>query len=241
MEKSNTLLNEEWCKELNNVENSLLYRVLETHTKSYTDKLLTGCYVPHESKNVFSSFNMCPWDDLKLVIIGKPVSYPKSSTGLCLGLSDKNGLKSVNSINFEKILKKVFNDDSFKLKDKTFAKVAEQGVLFIPAQLTVSVEKGKEFTTEALQKLWFKFVRKALNIISNKKENLVFLFLTTENVKLMSAVMNKAPNFGNRNVMYLLPGDLDSPTYNLELRDANILRSTLDYVNKNNKNDKIIW
>lgn len=121
-------------------------------------------------KDIFRSFDMCPFDDVKVVIIGQdPYHGPKQANGLCFAVH--------TDITVPPSLKNIFKEiesDLGIITDKTngdLTRWAKQGVLLLNATLTVRAsspgshqDKGWEIFTDAVIKK-----------LSDEKEKLVFI------------------------------------------------------------------
>ncbi len=126
------------------------------------------CYPPKEL--IFSAFNYCNFEDVKIVIIGQdPYHGDKEANGLCFSVND--GVKIPPSLRniFREInedLERVFFPLSGNLENW-----AKQGVLLLNATLTV--EKNKPGSHQRMG--WETFTDSVVKIVSEQKEQVVFL------------------------------------------------------------------
>nr|WP_315224936.1 uracil-DNA glycosylase [uncultured Flavobacterium sp.] len=126
------------------------------------------CYPPAEL--IFSAFQSCSFADLKVVIIGQDPYH---------GEGEANGLSfSVNdSVKIPPSLRNIFrelNDDLdsiFMPTSGNLEKWAKQGVLLLNASLTVR----KDSPNSHKHLKWNLFTDAVIQIISDQKENVVFL------------------------------------------------------------------
>ncbi|MWB93976.1 uracil-DNA glycosylase [Flavobacterium sp. GA093] len=126
------------------------------------------CYPPAEL--IFSAFNNCSFQDLKVVIIGQDPYH---------GEGEANGLSfSVNdSVKIPPSLRNIFrelNDDFdsiFMPTSGNLEKWARQGVLLLNAALTVR----KDSPNSHKHLKWNLFTDAVIQAISDQKENIVFL------------------------------------------------------------------
>jgi uracil-DNA glycosylase len=110
-------------------------------------------------KDVFRAFDMCPFDEVKVVIIGQdPYHGPKQANGLCFAVHD--GIAIPPSL--KNIFKEIENDLGVKPYDSgDLSRWAKQGVLMLNSVLTVRAHqaashKGKgweQFTDAVVEKL----------------------------------------------------------------------------------------
>jgi uracil-DNA glycosylase len=125
------------------------------------------CY-PDKSQ-VFSAFNHCTFNDVKVVIIGQdPYHGPNQANGLCFSVNDevKHPPSLVN------IFKEIKTDLGIDFHvSGNLERWAKQGVLLLNATLTVG---GHEAGSHQ-KKGWETFTNKVIEVISKEKENVVFL------------------------------------------------------------------
>ena len=126
------------------------------------------CFPPKEF--IFSAFNKCSFDDLKVVIIGQdPYHGDGEANGLCFSVND--------NIRIPPSLRNIFreiNDDLEQILLPTSGNLehwANQGVLLLNNTLTVR----KDMPNSHSHLDWKIFTDKVIQLISDKKENIVFL------------------------------------------------------------------
>lgn len=120
-------------------------------------------------KLIFNAFDQCPFDNLKVVILGQdPYHGPGQAHGLCFSVNE--------GIPFPPSLKNIFKE----LKEDVGKQIprsgdltewAHQGVLLLNATLTVRAHKAGSHQ----KKGWEEFTDAAIQIASEQKEHLVFL------------------------------------------------------------------
>jgi uracil-DNA glycosylase len=127
-----------------------------------------SCYPP--IKLIFSAFDYCNFDDLKVVIIGQdPYHGEGEANGLCFSVNEN--MKIPPSL--RNIFRELNSDlDSLFLPTSgNLERWAKQGVLLLNA--TLSVQKDKPNSHKHLN--WVKFTDAVIQEISDKKSNVVFL------------------------------------------------------------------
>lgn len=127
----------------------------------------TTCYP--KGSDIFSAFNHCTFDKLKVVVIGQdPYHGPGQANGLCFSVHD--GIKHPPSlINIFKELETDINKPYPTSGDLSYW--ADQGVLLLNATLTVRAHNAGSHQ----KKGWEEFTDAVIQQISEKKENVVFL------------------------------------------------------------------
>lgn len=134
---------------------------------------------------VFNAFNQTPFSQVKAVIIGQdPYHGPNQANGL--SFSVQKGVKIPPSL--KNIYKELSSDLGYPIPvHGSLESWAKQGVLLLNAVLTV--EKGKPGSHRNLG--WEKFTNKVIQILNDKKENLVF-FLWGADAKKKASQVDKA-------------------------------------------------
>lgn len=149
---------------------------------------LSGKVIYPKPSNIFNAFNLCPLDNVKVVIIGQdPYHEPNQAHGLCFSVQ-----KGVNyPPSLVNIYKEIENDLGYKsVTNGDLSYWAEQGILLLNSSLTVKAHYagshsgiGWEIFTDSVIKilsykegivylLWGSFAQKKAEIIDINK-NLV--------------------------------------------------------------------
>lgn len=125
------------------------------------------CYP--KGKQIFSAFDFCPFDDVKVVIIGQdPYHGFGQANGLCFSVND--GIAFPPSL--INILKEIEQDLNIPFpKSGNLERWARQGVLLLNATLTVRESEAGSHQNKG----WEQFTDAVIQKISNEKENVVFL------------------------------------------------------------------
>ncbi len=125
------------------------------------------CYPP--DKEVFNVFEYCPFNDVKVVIIGQdPYHGHGQANGLCFSVCD--GIKHPPSlVNIFKELEQ----DTGKIYPVSgnLENWAKQGVLLLNATLTVRAQQAGSHQ----KKGWETFTDSVIKIINDNKEDILFL------------------------------------------------------------------
>jgi len=155
------------CKSLLNEEMSNPYFVDLMNSVEFEYSKNT-CYPPKEL--IFSAFNHCSFENLKVVIIGQdPYHGEGEANGLCFSVND--------SVKIPPSLKNIFREINLDLDallmptSGNLERWAKLGVLLLNAALTV--QKDKPNSHKHLN--WNQFTDAVIQLISDKKENVVFL------------------------------------------------------------------
>lgn len=122
-----------------------------------------------EGKNIFRAFELCPFDQVKVVILGQdPYHGAKQANGLSFSVND--GISLPPSL--QNIYKEITNELGITMpKTGNLDNWAKQGILLLNATLTVRANKPGSHQKHG----WEQFTDAVIKTISDQKENLVFL------------------------------------------------------------------
>ena len=125
------------------------------------------CFPP--GKQIFNAFNACPFNNVKVVIIGQdPYHGFGQANGLCFSVND--GIAHPPSlINIFKEIEQDVNKPYPKSGD--LMRWAVQGVLLLNATLTVRANQAGSHQNKG----WETFTDAVIKLINDKKDNVVFL------------------------------------------------------------------
>ncbi len=121
-------------------------------------------------KNIFNAYDSTPLDQVKVVIIGQdPYHGPGQAHGLSFSVLP--GVKTPPSL--QNIYKELVNDiPGFRMPNHGYLQSwADQGVLLLNAILTVRAKEPASHRKIG----WETFTNATINIISEQRENIVFL------------------------------------------------------------------
>lgn len=125
------------------------------------------CYPP--GRLIFNAFNLCPFDKVKVVIIGQdPYHEPGQAQGLSFSVGD--GIPFPPSL--QNIFKEIQADTGAPIpKSGNLTRWAEQGVLLLNATLTVRAHQAASHQRRG----WEVFTDAAIKALSAERQNLVFI------------------------------------------------------------------
>ena len=125
------------------------------------------CYPP--GKLIFNAFNLCPFDKVKVVIIGQdPYHEPGQAHGLSFSVQD--GVVFPPSL--INIFKEIQDDLGTPVPTTgNLTRWAEQGVLLLNATLTVRAHMANSHSTIG----WQNFTDAAIKVLATEREHLVYM------------------------------------------------------------------
>jgi uracil-DNA glycosylase len=120
-------------------------------------------------KFIFNAFALCPFDTVKVVILGQdPYHGIGQAHGLCFSVPEKIAVPP----SLQNIYKEIASDIGGEIpKHGNLEHWAKQGVLLLNATLTVRAHTAGSHQDKG----WEQFTDAAITALSEKKENLVFL------------------------------------------------------------------
>lgn len=127
----------------------------------------TTCYPP--GRLIFNAFNLCPFDKVKVVIIGQdPYHGPGQAHGLSFSVCD--------GVTFPPSLQNIFKEIQQDLGTPipltgNLTRWAEQGVLLLNATLTVRAHQPASHQGHG----WEQFTDAAIKVLNAHRDNLVFI------------------------------------------------------------------
>ncbi|MDQ3392620.1 MAG: uracil-DNA glycosylase [Bacteroidota bacterium] len=136
-------------------------------------KFVKNEYKEHEvfppGKEIFNAFNFCPFDSLKVVIIGQDPYHGKGQAhGLCFSV--REGVRVPPSLaNIFKEIKDDLNKEA--PKDGSLERWARQGALLLNAALTVRSNQAGSHQARG----WEQFTDTVIKVVSDNKEGVVFM------------------------------------------------------------------
>lgn len=127
----------------------------------------TTVYPP--GKLIFNAFNLCPYNKVKVVIIGQdPYHGPGQAHGLCFSVND--GVPFPPSL--QNIFKEIHDDLGSPIPATgNLTRWAEQGVLMLNATLTVRAHQAGSHQRRG----WEEFTDAAIRVLAENREHLVFI------------------------------------------------------------------
>lgn len=162
------------------IEPSWKERLKQEFDQPYFEQLIS--YVKDEyrtrtvyppGKEIFRAFDYCPFNDVRVVIIGQdPYHGPGQANGLCFSVRD--GIRMPPSL--VNIFKEIKNDLGKAIPASgDLNRWAVQGVLLLNATLTVRASEAGSHQNKG----WEQFTDAVIKKISEEKQHVVFLLWGT--------------------------------------------------------------
>ncbi len=158
------------------IEDSWKQKLAPEFDKPYFEELThfvkneyTSGRVYPPAKLIFNAFYLCPFDNVKVVIIGQdPYHGPGQAHGLCFSVPE--GIAFPPSL--VNIFKEINDDLHVEIPlSGNLERWAKQGVLLLNATLTVKAHQAGSHQNKG----WEQFTDAAIRVLNEEKEHLVFL------------------------------------------------------------------
>lgn len=161
----NVKIQESWKEKLNEEFSKTYFQALTAFVKEEYSKHIV--YPP--GREIFCAFDHCPFDQVKVVIIGQdPYHGPNQANGLCFSVKD--GVKMPPSL--ANIFKEIAGDLGKAIPSTgNLEHWARQGVLLLNATLTVRASSPRSHQNRG----WENFTDAVIRVVSEHKENVVFI------------------------------------------------------------------
>ena len=180
-------------------------------------------------KQVFRAFEECPYDKLKVIIIGQD-PYPKLGVadGISFSCSNTNKLQPSLRYILEEVNRTVYNGHEVST-DVDLTRWANQGVLMLNTALTVEVGKiGSHYA------IWKDFTAYLLDTLNNYNPGLIYGYLGKK-AEEWSALTNDDNNYK------FFAKHPASAAYNGSKWDSDNLFLKIDSIIGNVYGEKITW
>lgn len=127
----------------------------------------TTCYPP--GREIFNAFNLCPFDQVKVVIIGQdPYHEPGQAEGLCFSV--KPGVQYPPSL--QNIFKEIADDLVTSMPaNGSLVRWAQQGVLLLNATLTVRAHQANSHSRAG----WQTFTDAVIQTLARERQHIVYM------------------------------------------------------------------
>lgn len=155
-----------WKEKLKDEFEKPYFKELTTFVrKEYKDAVV----YPHP-KNVFRAFDLCPFDAVKVVILGQD---PYHGAGQATGLSFAVPKDAMLPPSLRNIFTEVESDMGKPIQTRTgdLTRWAEQGVLLLNATLTVRAQTAGSHQNKG----WEEFTDAVIKKLAEEREHLVFI------------------------------------------------------------------
>lgn len=161
----NVKINDSWAERLGNEFAQPYFSQLTDFVRH--EYATTTCYPP--GRLIFNAFNLCPFDSVKVVIIGQD-PYHEAGQAMGLSFSVPDGVAMPPSL--QNIFKEIQGDLGIGVPQSgNLTRWAEQGVLLLNATLTVRAHQAGSHQRHG----WERFTDAAISRLSEGRDNLVFI------------------------------------------------------------------
>ena len=176
------------------IEQSWKQRLQTEFYKPYFEQLTQFVRTEYQTRTIypparliFNAFNLCPFDKVKVVIIGQdPYHGAGQAHGLCFSVQD--GVQFPPSL--RNIFKEIHDDIGTPVPlSGNLTRWAEQGVLLLNATLTVRADEAGSHQRRG----WETFTDAVINAVASEKQNVVYI-LWGSYAQQKAAMVNRSQN-----------------------------------------------
>lgn len=161
----NVKINDSWAERLGNEFAQPYFSQLTDFVRH--EYATATCYPP--GRLIFNAFNLCPFDSVKVVIIGQD-PYHEAGQAMGLSFSVPDGVAMPPSL--QNIFKEIQGDLGIGVPQSgNLTRWAEQGVLLLNATLTVRAHQAGSHQRHG----WERFTDAAISRLSEGRDHLVFI------------------------------------------------------------------
>ena len=161
----NVKINDSWAERLGNEFAQPYFSQLTDFVRH--EYATTTCYPP--GRLIFNAFNLCPFDSVKVVIIGQD-PYHEAGQAMGLSFSVPDGVAMPPSL--QNIFKEIQGDLGIGVPQSgNLTRWAEQGVLLLNATLPVRAHQAGSHQRHG----WERFTDAAISRLSEGRDHLVFI------------------------------------------------------------------
>lgn len=137
---------------------------------AFVKKEYAGSKTYPPPKNIFRAFDLCPFENVKVVILGQdPYHGARQANGLAFAVDEQEAVPP----SLQNIFKEIESDIGKPLAHRSgdIARWAKQGVLLLNATLTVRAASAGSHQGRG----WELFTDAAVRALSDEREHLVFM------------------------------------------------------------------
>ncbi len=161
----NVKINDSWAERLGNEFAQPYFSQLTDFVRH--EYATTTCYPP--GRLIFNAFNLCPFDSVKVVIIGQD-PYHEAGQAIGLSFSVPDGVAMPPSL--QNMFREIRGVLGLGVRQSgTLTRWAEQGVLLLNATLTVRAHQAGSHQRHG----WERFTDAAISRLSEGRDHLVFI------------------------------------------------------------------
>lgn len=161
----NVRIEKSWHDALSDEWNAPYFKQLTDFVRQ--QYMTTTVYPP--AGRIFAAFDECPFDKVKVVIIGQdPYHGPGQANGLCFSVAPEVAVPR----SLANIFKEVHDDTGVPVPENgDLTRWARQGVMLLNATLTVEAHRAGSHQSRG----WEEFTDAVIRELNARRENLVFI------------------------------------------------------------------
>jgi uracil-DNA glycosylase len=182
---------------------------------------------PSEKSDVFKAFKLCPFENLKVVIIGSDPSCIIQSSGLLMGTKSTQ-----NYLPFQLFAIRKYVEESCGLNidfDCSLESWCSQGVLLLNTAQTARADRPMSHIRP-----WNKFITSVIRNINDVSPGTIFLFLGKEGMEFLPLISS------NHDILFMNTSN-NAEEFNNDIHDYSFKKINLLLESKYGKSGIINW
>jgi uracil DNA glycosylase len=176
-----------WTNEIGFEWSTILCNLTSLEYSNHLNDFIEQIYLSDKKvypikSRLFNSFKKCSFKDVKIVIIDNRPAKDVRSSGIGRGIIDKSILIENLPLELRQFRDCIYetiygNQHSITNFDNSLDDYCDNDMLFL--NCSMCTEKDKDYTI-----IWKNFIRNVIQEINKRKKNIVYLFLTGDNLDL---------------------------------------------------------
>ena len=180
-------------------------------------------------KDVFRAFEECPYNKLKVVIVGQD-PYPgfEISDGIAFSCSKTGDLQPSLKYILDEVNRTVYNGEKISI-DPDLTRWSNQGILMLNTALTTTIGKiGQHY------QIWKPFIAYLFDYLTWYNNGLIYIYMGKE-----AQIWSEAVN--DNNYKFMVPHPASAAYQKLQLWDSNDVFNKVNKILLTNNNEQIVW
>lgn len=180
-------------------------------------------------KDIFKAFEECPYDKLKIVVIGQdPYPQINIADGIAFSCSKTGDLQTSLKYMLEEVNRTVYNGERTST-NPDLTRWSNQGILMLNTALTTTIGKiGQHY------QIWRPFIAYLFDYLTWYNNGLIYIYMGKE-----AQIWSEAVN--DNNYKFMVPHPASAAYQKLQLWDSNDVFNKVNKILLTNNNEQIVW
>jgi uracil-DNA glycosylase len=179
-------------------------------------------------KDLFRAFEECPYDKLKIIMVGQePYLNIGSSDGLAFSCSNNHRIETSLKFILDEVNKTVYNGHAVSI-DPDLKRWSNQGILLLNTSLTSQICKSGQH-----YEIWKPFMAYLFDLLNHNKNELIYLYIGKKAQKWVDSIDN--------GYKFLVTHPINPASLNTRRWNSNDVFLKTQLLVKEHYNTDIIW